>query len=119
MTASRPRARARKAPSPGRGDCACGRVGDTYALVLCQDHAPIPYELTDKGRREAQRMTQWDAVKGSLVEATAAREAINKAARADGRKIAARVRREARSGRARVVPASPAPESAAGAEAAS
>ena len=91
MTASRSRARK---PSPGMGSCACGRVGDSYALVLCQEHAPIPYEVTERGRREAGLMKQWDAIHPSLVESLKAREALNKAARADGRRIEARVNRE-------------------------
>lgn len=47
--------------------CGCGRNG--YALVLCPEHAPIPYVVTDRGRREVRRMRQWDAVFETL-EAT-------------------------------------------------
>lgn len=44
----------------GLADCECGRVG--YMLILCQEHAPIPYTLTVCGAREARKMRQWDAI---------------------------------------------------------
>jgi len=49
----------RKEPA-GLAGCACGRIG--YMLILCQEHAPIPYVLTTKGAREARKMRQWDAI---------------------------------------------------------
>jgi hypothetical protein len=42
--------------------CCCGRVGDTYALLLCPVDAPIPFVLSAKGARAARRMKQWDAI---------------------------------------------------------
>lgn len=50
----------------GMAPCGCGRIGDGYALVLCQEHAPIPYELTDRGRRDAKKLRQWDAIAATL-----------------------------------------------------
>ena len=57
----------RKQKEPrGMAPCGCGRVGDGYALVLCQEHAPIPYALTDRGRRDIRHLRQWDAIEGML-----------------------------------------------------
>jgi hypothetical protein len=50
----------------GLADCECGRVG--YMLILCQEHAPIPYVLTDRGRRDVRKMRQWDAIFATLEE---------------------------------------------------
>lgn len=76
---------------PSLLECGCGRNG--YVLVLCAEHAPIPYELTDRGKREVSRMRQWDAIKDTVVASTAARRALDAADRRAGRKIEARARR--------------------------
>ena len=85
--------------SPPISDCTCVRVG--YALYLCQAHAPIPYELTDRGRRDVRHMRQWDAIKDGLVESNRARAALTRAANRAGRSIEARVKRN---GTRRVTP---------------
>jgi hypothetical protein len=46
--------------------CDCGRVNGGYALFLCHEHAPIPYELTERGHREARKLRQWDAIEATL-----------------------------------------------------
>ena len=48
-------------PEPrGMAECTCARIG--YALFLCQEHAPIPYTVTVKGRREVDHLKQWDVI---------------------------------------------------------
>jgi hypothetical protein len=42
--------------------CCCGRVGDTFALLLCPVDAPIPFLLSPKGQRTARHMKQWGAI---------------------------------------------------------
>lgn len=42
--------------------CMCGRIGDTYALLLCPIDAPIPFVLTPRGVREARKLRQWDVL---------------------------------------------------------
>jgi hypothetical protein len=72
-------------------DCACVRAG--YALLLCQNHAPIPFELTDRGRRAAHHMTKWDAIEGVVESGNRERARRNREALAAGRRIEARVRK--------------------------
>lgn len=67
-------------PPTQLAECGCGRIG--YAMVLCQEHAPIPYELTPRGRRDVRHMRQWDAIFGTLLarqEAKPASAAARKA----------------------------------------
>ena len=75
--------------------CICGRVGDSYALLLCTVDAPIPYTLTVRGKREARKMLQWDAIGETLrlrqVNAEQAKQRREQLA--EGRRIEARVRR--------------------------
>jgi hypothetical protein len=60
--------------------CFCGRVGDSFALLLCKVDAPIPYVLTERGRREARKLRQWDVLFGPLDERRQ-RDAADKKAR--------------------------------------
>jgi len=85
---------ATKCEAPRLGGCLCARIG--YMLILCEEHAPIPYELTPRGHREVGRMRQWDAIKDSVTESAKARAAITRAAMLDGRKVEARVRRQSK-----------------------
>lgn len=82
---------AEKKLSAAFANCTCARIG--YALFLCQEHAPIPYVLTDRGKREVRHMRQWDAIKDGLVESVAARRVLNRQALGAGRRIEARERR--------------------------
>ena len=66
--------------------CMCGRVGDTYALLLCPVDAPIPFLLTVKGQREARKLRQWDVLFGPLEERKARDQADRKARRSPIRK---------------------------------
>lgn len=61
-------------------ECLCARIG--YALLLCEEHAPIPFQLTDRGRRDARRMKQWDAIFDTLVERQAASPGSERARKA-------------------------------------
>ena len=83
---------ASKKESRGMGSCDCGRVGDGYGFVICRLDAPIPYELTDRGRRDVRRMTQWQAIEPMLKESAKARQALTRAAMNAGRKIERRAR---------------------------
>jgi len=86
----------RKEPA-GMAACECARIG--YMLILCQEHAPIPYVLTPLGHRDArahgENMKQWDAIKDSLVVSEKNRQHLHRAALNAGREIEGRVRRAA------------------------
>lgn len=70
----------KKLPDSQLLECGCGRIG--YSLVLCQEHAPIPYELTPRGRRDVRHMRQWDAVFETLEQRQAERPASQSARKA-------------------------------------
>ncbi len=71
--------------------CTCARIG--YAIFLCQEHAPIPYEITQRGRRAVGNMKQWDAIEPTLIQVVGEQRAIINAARRAGRRIEARTAR--------------------------
>lgn len=73
-------------------DCTCTRIG-TYAVFVCQNCTPIPFTVTDRGRRDVGGMRQWDAIKDSVTESHRARQTLTRAAMDEGRKIERRVKR--------------------------
>jgi hypothetical protein len=81
----------RKPSEPLLRPCACHRDG--YMMVICQEHAPIPFELTDRGRRDIRHMKQWDAIEPLLRESMSAQAKSHRQALTAGRRLIAASKR--------------------------